>query len=66
MLVLSRKVGQQIKISDNITITVVRVQGDKVRLGIDAPDDVLILRSELIPEAAAPASPQPLHQEAAV
>lgn len=47
MLVLTRKEGEQIKIGENITLTVVRVSGNKVRLGIDAPPDVLVVRTEL-------------------
>lgn len=53
MLVLSRKQSQRIKLGDSIVITVVRVAGDKVRLGIDAPRDMLVLRDELEPHAAA-------------
>jgi carbon storage regulator CsrA len=47
MLVLTRKQRQQITIGDNITITVLRVKGQAVRIGIEAPDGVRILRSEL-------------------
>jgi len=47
MLVLSRKESERIRLGDSIVITVVRVSGDKVRLGIDAPADVLVLREEL-------------------
>ena len=47
MLVLSRREGEQVKIGDGVTITVVRLGGDKVRIGIEAPSDVLILRGEL-------------------
>jgi carbon storage regulator len=47
MLVLTRKPQQQIQIGNNITVTVVRVQGSSVRLGIEAPDNVRIIRSEL-------------------
>ena len=47
MLVLSRKQNERIHIGDNVVITVVRVQGDKVRLGIEAPKDVVILREEV-------------------
>lgn len=47
MLVLSRKVGERIKIGPDIVITVVRIQGDKTRIGIEAPDDVQVLRGEL-------------------
>lgn len=50
MLVLSRKVDQQIKIGDDITLTVVRVEGNRVRIGVSAPRDVRILRGELATE----------------
>ena len=47
MLVLTRKLKEQIRIGDNITITILRIKGKSVRIGIDAPDYVRILRSEL-------------------
>jgi carbon storage regulator len=47
MLVLSRRERERIKLGDSIVVTVVRVAGDKVRLGIEAPADVLVLREEL-------------------
>jgi carbon storage regulator len=47
MLVLSRKVGEQIQIGPDITVTVLRVDGKRVRLGIAAPSGYRILRSEL-------------------
>lgn len=47
MLVLSRREGERIQLGDNIVITVVKVAGDRVRLGIEAPSNVLVLRSEL-------------------
>ena len=47
MLVLTRKVGERIVTSNGITITVVALRGEKVRLGIDAPDDVKIHRQEV-------------------
>lgn len=49
MLVLSRKETQRIRLGDSIVVTVVRVSGDKVRLGIEAPADMLVLRDELEP-----------------
>ena len=49
MLVLSRRESQRIKLGKSIIVTVVRVTGEKVRLGIEAPPDVLILRDELDP-----------------
>lgn len=47
MLVLSRKRNESIKIGDEITVTVVDVRGDKVRLGIAAPKEVRVDRSEV-------------------
>jgi carbon storage regulator len=47
MLVLSRKPGERIMIGSDITITVLAVKGSSVRIGIEAPDDVRVLRSEL-------------------
>jgi len=47
MLVLSRKVGERILIGDQIAITVVRVNGQGVRLGIDAPPNLTVVREEL-------------------
>ena len=47
MLVLSRKTKQQITIGEDITITILRVRGQTVSLGVEAPDDVRILRREL-------------------
>jgi carbon storage regulator len=47
MLVLSRKKNESIVISDNITIVVVEIRGDKVRLGIEAPASVPVHRREV-------------------
>ena len=49
MLVLSRKTNQSIQIGDNIVVTVVRIAGGEVRIGIEAPSDVPIVRQELTP-----------------
>ena len=49
MLVLTRRIGERISIGDNIEIVVRRVAGNRVTLGIEAPRDVRILRSELEP-----------------
>ncbi len=54
MLVLSRKESERIRLGESIVVTVVRVSGDKVRLGIEAPSDVLVLREELEPHASQP------------
>jgi carbon storage regulator CsrA len=47
MLALSRKPGEKVVIGNGITLTVVEVRGDRVRLAFDAPDQVRILRTEL-------------------
>jgi carbon storage regulator CsrA len=47
MLVLSRRVGERLVIGDNITVVVNRMAGNRVSLGIEAPDDVRIVRGEL-------------------
>ncbi|KKN88297.1 hypothetical protein LCGC14_0248590 [marine sediment metagenome] len=47
MLVLSRKKNERIVINDNITIVVVEIRGDKVRLGIEAPKEVPVHRQEV-------------------
>ena len=60
MLVLSRKESQRIRLGDQIVITIVKISGDKVRVGIEAPNNVLVLRDELEPrEEAASASGDP-------
>ncbi|MFN7844358.1 MAG: carbon storage regulator [Pirellula sp.] len=47
MLVLSRKVGDKLVIDGNITVEVVKIQGNRISLGIAAPSNVKILRDEL-------------------
>ncbi|MBD5147394.1 MAG: carbon storage regulator [Oscillibacter sp.] len=53
MLILQRKPGESLVIGEDISITVVSVEGGRVRLAITAPQDVPILRSELVAAAAA-------------
>lgn len=48
MLVLTRKIGSNILIGDNIKISLISVEGDKARIGIEAPKDIRILREESI------------------
>lgn len=50
MLVLTRKLDEQILIGDNVKITVIKVRNNQVRLGISAPRDVRVLRGELEPK----------------
>ena len=47
MLVLSRKKNESIVINDDITIVVVEIRGDKVRLGIEAPKEIPVHRNEV-------------------
>ena len=47
MLVLSRKTKESIMIGDDVRITLVRIDGNKVRIGIDAPKDVRVVRAEI-------------------
>lgn len=51
MLVLSRKPSERIQIGDSIVVTVVRVEGSTVRLGIEAPPEVRVFRAELLPKS---------------
>lgn len=48
MLVISRKTGESLVISEDIKITVVSISGDKVSIGIEAPKDIKIVRQELL------------------
>jgi len=47
MLILSRRPGESLTIGDNIVVTVVSINGNQIRLGIDAPRDVRVLRDEI-------------------
>ena len=47
MLILSRKVDEKIRIGDEVTITVIGIQGDQVKLGIEAPKNVKVFRQEV-------------------
>ena len=47
MLILTRKIGESIVIADDITVTVLEISGERVKIGIDAPRSVTILRHEL-------------------
>ena len=60
MLILSRKLGERIVIDDRIVLTVVEIGRGKVRLGIEAPQDVKVMREELVEKqgAKAPADGQ--------
>ncbi len=59
MLVLSRKESQRIQLGDSIVLTIVRVNGDRVRVGIEAPLEVQVRRGELPPQAPAASGAAP-------
>lgn len=63
MLVLTRKVGEKVYVGDGIIITVLEVKGARIRVGIDAPGAVRIVRGELVELATANAS-ESLEREA--
>jgi carbon storage regulator len=52
MLVLTRKLMEKLFIGDDICVTVVRLEAGQVRLGIEAPREVPVVRAELVPERA--------------
>jgi carbon storage regulator len=54
MLVLTRKLMERLYIGDDICVTIVRIEGGQVRIGIDAPRDVSVVRAELVPHRPAP------------
>jgi carbon storage regulator len=50
MLVLSRKVGERVVIAGEVVVQVLEVHGQQIRLGVEAPPEVTILREELSPQ----------------
>jgi len=62
MLVLTRKLQQQIKIGQQITVTILRVKGQTVRVGIEAPRQVRVIRGELPPGGEAAATEDTIEQ----
>jgi carbon storage regulator len=48
MLILTRRVGEIVKIGDDVTVTVLLVKGLQVRIGIDAPKDIAVHREEIV------------------
>lgn len=57
MLVLSRKQGDSIVIGGNIRVTVARIEANQVRIGIEAPREVEVVREEILTTAALPPKP---------
>ncbi len=60
MLVLSRKLGQSLRVGKGVRVTVVKIDTNSVRIGIEAPDNVPIRRQEIVFDL-----PEPLSKEAA-
>ena len=58
MLVLTRKLMEKLYIGDDICVTVVRLEGGQVRLGIDAPREIAVVRAELLDGRRAAAAPR--------
>jgi carbon storage regulator len=65
MLVLTRKPGEAVRIGADVTVRVLSVQGNKIRLGVAAPDDVRVLRAEVAPHGT-PTDPPPTPAPAAL
>jgi carbon storage regulator len=59
MLVLSRREGERIRIGDDIFVTVVRINAQGVRIGIEAPPELLVIREELLDRTDLTAPPRP-------
>lgn len=59
MLVLSRKLNESITIGDNITVEIVAIEGNRVRLGITAPRETSVLRAELHEQRQSGIRPEP-------
>jgi carbon storage regulator len=56
MLVLSRKLGQRFQIGQDVRVTIVKIDRNTVRIGIEAPDKVAVYREEIAPAEAEPAA----------
>ena len=63
MLVLSRKLGQRFQVGQDVRITIVKIDRNSVRIGIEAPDDVTVYREEIVPQEST--SDRPVNAEVA-
>ncbi len=66
MLVLSRKLGEKIVIGDNIVVTVVKIDRNQIRIGIEAPQEVPVYREEISPARVGIAKPSSSANEPAL
>ena len=65
MLVLSRRLGQRFQIGEDVRITIVKVDRNSVRIGIEAPADVMVRREEILEESEETQSSQLYNSDAA-
>ena len=65
MLVLSRKLGQRFQVGPEVRITIVKIDRNSVRIGIEAPDDVTVYREEIVPDEKEAESDQPVNADVA-
>jgi len=63
MLILTRRIDERIFIGENITLSVLDIEGNRVRLGLEAPKEISILREEVQKRYSAEASNDPEHSE---
>ena len=54
MLVLSRRLGQRFQVGDDVRITIVKIDRNSVRIGIEAPDHMTVYREEILPRSVEP------------
>jgi len=63
MLILTRRVGEKLQIGDDVSVTVLSIKGNQVRIGIDAPEDVTIHREEIAERLRDGEAPRRTHRE---